>query len=191
MKFIITENQYSRLLLEQKVYTSKTEYDNAMIKYEKDLKQYNIDYQNYKNRLNKWITDVKSTRIPLKASPGRKITWLTSDNQTNLNKIPKPIFNKKKPTKPIYKEQLKPKPPIINSGNTSDTKFPEYKVLSPEEIKKKFDACSKGGIQVGTPHRGYTFYKSTNKEFIEGGWACDEQGNKKSVPELFQLGIIK
>jgi hypothetical protein len=50
MKIIITENQYSKLLSEQQVYTSETEYNNAIKVYEKKMSFYYLS-QKVKQKL--------------------------------------------------------------------------------------------------------------------------------------------
>jgi hypothetical protein len=84
-----------------------------------------------------------------------------------------------------------PPKPILKKDVIDKPKFPEYKLPSPDEIRKRFEICSKGGVHHGQPHKGYTFYRLPNKDFTEGGWGCDEKGNKKSVSELINLGILK
>lgn len=56
MKFIITENQYK--LLEQKVFTGKTEYSKAIVRYENQMKFYNIfnSFRKYENKKISYIT---------------------------------------------------------------------------------------------------------------------------------------
>jgi hypothetical protein len=46
--------------------------------------------------------------------------------------------------------------------------------------------CSRGGSQTGAPYMGYTFYSDGNST-----WGCDRNGNKASITQLQQEGVLK
>ena len=194
MKFIITESQHKRLLSEQKVYTSQTEYDKAMIIYNKELDKY--------NKLLKQIEDIKKNsnvkkKVPKKTSPGRKVrSWVAlrgSDvatstvanaSQTTVNMGIKTLESIKKPVKPKLKLPVNsPAPPVNNTPIVTPPK-------KEEPIKTNFSATfGQDGKQETRYFKNFDEWKSFHdKNLDKWGYVSGETNNAESYGRSWLKG---